>query len=724
MRFDRLLLTKRFHRALQRYLTDKPRRRGAVDRVLRGLLTDYTTLQRSPLHNPKHRIFHTRVSRSDRLIDLPVDGRPGDSLLLTLGDHSVNKWAEKYDRDISHEQVVQEITAGPAQPERPSAPDPARVSSPLVGARRDSPWRRQGARPGTYGEYLTENDLRYHGVPVELIPAVLEASSRTPLVEVGLEEPVADALETLYQGRLPSAPIPVPLPAVGRTNEALPSDEVGPAAGLTVLSVEQLSGYLRLPLHKFLSQVSDEQRRLIEREDAGLIIVKGAAGTGKTVVGIRRIEHLLMGAPRSLRILFLCYNRVLRDSAYQMLKDTLGNLPEDLGVTVKTAYQWLSELQSRYLVGPRPNLAGRNEFVSMLQALREDPALPPPTQRVARLENYYILEEFAEVMYGRAVPGEAAYVDPEQTQRLGRGVPLLPDERRYLWRLFKRFEAQAAREGRALWEWLPLHLLQSLQASHPDWPLYDAVVVDEAQDLLPVVFRVLLRVQKGSDRNLMVLGDAAQNVYRSSFRWADTGLRVTGGHVTVLRRCYRTTRAIVKAATPLLAGLRRNLAEDLVEPEAIELEGPPPEVVLADDETAELKEIAERIFTLIQEGTPASAIAVFAQERALLNRAARELKARGIPSEHYEKADGRRSIDIFEPSVKLITTFSAKGIEFPVVFIVGVTERRLPSRDYNPEQLERARRILYTAMMRAAYRLTLSAVRNHASGLLQLIKCP
>ncbi|GBD31048.1 DNA helicase II [bacterium HR32] len=73
--------------------------------------------------------------------------------------------------------------------------------------------------------------------------------------------------------------------------------------------------------------------------------------------------------------------------------------------------------------------------------------------------------------------------------------------------------------------------------------------------------------------------------------------------------------------------------------------------------------------------------------------------------------------------MKLVTIHSAKGIEFPVVFIVGVTEDAFPSEG-PAEEVERARRVLYTAIMRAGWRLTLSAVRGRASGLLSCIQEP
>lgn len=52
------------------------------------------------------------------------------------------------------------------------------------------------------------------------------------------------------------------------------------------------------------------------------MVVKGAAGTGKTIVGVRRIEWLLhqpglFAEPKP--ILYVCYNQVLRQAVLSML---------------------------------------------------------------------------------------------------------------------------------------------------------------------------------------------------------------------------------------------------------------------------------------------------------------------------------------------------------------------------------------------------------------------
>ncbi|MDP3560324.1 MAG: 3'-5' exonuclease, partial [Legionellaceae bacterium] len=62
------------------------------------------------------------------------------------------------------------------------------------------------------------------------------------------------------------------------------------------------------------------------------------------------------------------------------------------------------------------------------------------------------------------------------------------------------------------------------------------------------------------------------------------------------------------------------------------------------------------------------------------------------------------------PTVQLMTLHSAKGLEFPVVFMVGVEEGVFPSHQslQEPERLEEERRLCYVGMTRAMHRLYMS----------------
>ena len=67
-----------------------------------------------------------------------------------------------------------------------------------------------------------------------------------------------------------------------------------------------------------------------------------------------------------------------------------------------------------------------------------------------------------------------------------------------------------------------------------------------------------------------------------------------------------------------------------------------------------------------------------------------------------------------EESLTLMTLHTAKGLEFPVVFIVGLEEGLLPHRSsiLRLDQLEEERRLLYVGMTRAMERLYLSYAEN------------
>lgn len=84
-----------------------------------------------------------------------------------------------------------------------------------------------------------------------------------------------------------------------------------------------------------------------------------------------------------------------------------------------------------------------------------------------------------------------------------------------------------------------------------------------------------------------------------------------------------------------------------------------------------------------------------------------ELDARAA-AQHAPVADG----------VTLATIHAAKGLEWPIVFVIGCSEGLMPlTYAETDDQIEEERRLLYVAMTRAADRLALSWARSrHANG--------
>ena len=72
------------------------------------------------------------------------------------------------------------------------------------------------------------------------------------------------------------------------------------------------------------------------------------------------------------------------------------------------------------------------------------------------------------------------------------------------------------------------------------------------------------------------------------------------------------------------------------------------------------------------------------------------------------------SVSADDDCVTMMTMHAAKGLEFPVVYVVGVEEGLFPGQSaaYDPEELEEERRICYVAMTRAKEKLTLTNARQ------------
>ncbi|WP_324715471.1 3'-5' exonuclease [Carboxydochorda subterranea] len=99
----------------------------------------------------------------------------------------------------------------------------------------------------------------------------------------------------------------------------------------------------------------------------------------------------------------------------------------------------------------------------------------------------------------------------------------------------------------------------------------------------------------------------------------------------------------------------------------------------------------------------AGTVAVLAPTNAMAEKAAQELVARGMRAVYMHG----RKVDLRTGEVKVMTIHSAKGLEFPIVVVVGLEEGILPmvpgdaTGDERREYLQAQARLLFVAMTRA-----------------------
>lgn len=85
------------------------------------------------------------------------------------------------------------------------------------------------------------------------------------------------------------------------------------------------------------------------------------------------------------------------------------------------------------------------------------------------------------------------------------------------------------------------------------------------------------------------------------------------------------------------------------------------------------------------------------------------LEALNLFLEEVSLASDVDSVDQKQPAIHLMTIHSSKGLEFPVIFVIGLEEGIFPhSRSaFSPAELEEERRLMYVALTRAKHKIYL-----------------
>jgi hypothetical protein len=240
---------------------------------------------------------------------------------------------------------------------------------------------------------------------------------------------------------------------------------------------------------------------------------------------------------------------------------------------------------------------------------------------------------------------------------------------------------------------------------------YLALLVDEAHDFEEDWLRLCTRLVDPLTKSLLVMYDDAQSIYqkkrRSRFTFAGVGIEAQGRRTQILKLNYRNTREIlglaVRCADALLQADDETSDTATVMPTSAGRCGPAPVLIRARSAHEEAELVAQRIASLLADGSLPDEVAVLCRSKYLMAPIERALQACRVPCQSMN-AEGFRRFDWRKPSVRLVTLHSAKGLEFSHVFVAGL--QAMPHKGVN---LEEEVRLLYVGMTRATQTLTLSA---------------
>ena len=612
-----------------------------------------------------------RVDQGYRAIAFEV-GR--DTMFVHVNEHDkAYRWASgrriKLDPDTNRIRVIEEIDAEAETLEAPSTSEPhlfSEVSDKRLRALGVADEELLGVRRLTTLEALEEAEDRFDPLSYQVLYALAAGYTDEEVYALtGItEEP---------EGTSPALEADLTFDRLIETDESrqtifIPDSE----AELRRVFEEGLEGW-RIFLHP-------EQRKIAYRDYNGPAMVRGGAGTGKTVVAMHRAKHIADQikadpARAGQRVMLTTFTTSLAQDIEANLRTLC---PEHLEarpplIEVINLDRWVSQFLKRKNFERQVAYFGeaRDRLDQIWTEVLDDHELPEG------LSEAFVKAEWAQIVQAKGLTEQRAYL---KASRAGRGTPLDRRKRAALWEVFSDYRARMISEGLAEPDDAYREATDILAAEAPNLP-YAAVIVDEAQDLGEQAFRLIRAVvpetPSGDQNSIFIVGDAHQRIYGRRASMAACGIKVRG-RSRRLRLNYRTTEEIRTWAVSILEGVSvDDLDEgtDTLRGYVSLLHGPAPKMVPCQSELEELEGLVEWVQALPANEILLADIGVLCSRRTDVDRVQGALRAAGIDTVALKAGTADdRSI----PGVRITTMHRAKGLEFFAVAIPFLSETTYP----------------------------------------------
>ncbi|SOD70479.1 UvrD-like helicase family protein [Jatrophihabitans sp. GAS493] len=526
-----------------------------------------------------------------------------------------------------------------------------------------------------------------------LIPWMVRRGSRLTPIQVGALCRVVGASFPPHELNAaepataePTASV-VPRPMARQTQASLFDNSLFDSGALEAALIREAS---LAPIEEWMTFLHPEQVRLVRRIGSGPARIRGAAGTGKTVVALHRAAYLAESLP----------GPVLVTSFINTLPPVLRGLYQRLSPATSGRVEFINlhAWASRRLTERGLHLQVDPKFAQL--AYNRAWARQGKRSCLGEIgvSSTYWKEEIDCVIKGRGI---VDYSDYRDLVRVGRRTRLVGKQREAVWMLYCDYDDQLRAAGRLDYNDLLTLALDELRQRPLATP-YAAVIADEVQDLNCQAVRLLREISSEGTR-LLVVGDGQQQMYPGGYTLAEAGISVAG-RSTVLRVNYRNASKIIDEATKVVAGDEFDDLEGSAETGRREVlsvrDGGEVHHASAANIDALRRQVVERVGQLIVSGQRPADVAVLCSTNFEVNVYQTLLRKAGFASLRLSEYQGS-PVD----AVKVGTVARAKGLEFKNV-VLPVHDRPRSRTRPEPEEIgrergEQKRRELFVAMTRA-----------------------
>lgn len=462
----------------------------------------------------------------------------------------------------------------------------------------------------------------------------------------------------------------------------------------------------RNDFERSLLRLTAEQQEAVDRirfkKD---YLVKGSAGTGKSLMLLKTMEKLL--AQDQGDLLFVTFTKSLvKYNAYVASLMEMGLSEND----IKTADSFFISIMEKIFPGQgviyQPTFQGK--YAKQLKQFLHD------KYPLHDVEVKDVFREATTFVWPNMVTREE-YID-QMIDRDGQLVPLRQELRQVYWDAIDWLERQLDREQQWWHEYAKLRVARTLRESplEDGEKLADHVFVDESQDLSVCTLSCIKAVCR---KSLVLAGDRDQSIYRLPFPMSRTGIDIKGTSIT-LKTNFRNTVQINQVAEryrSLIPGMSQTSC-----PSPFRL-GPPVELLEVDTSRQNVYSLmAQRVQLCVQElGYEPGNVCVIVNSKQMQG-IQQELGKLGLEYMDIKDMDFSRG-----DKVCVSTIQACKGLDFPVVVLLADHRSHIHQGSYTPEQADKLERnMFYVAMTRAMDMLTVvTTTKSNSSVVTDIRKC-
>ncbi|MDX3519758.1 UvrD-helicase domain-containing protein [Streptomyces scabiei] len=668
--------------------------------------------------NDEYRALLLRLADDDWLI-VSVKHRKDVYNRLSYGVNQVTGGIEYVDLEVVEDSVLRRLPTPPAP--APALTEPA------------SPAQPEPVRP-LFADW-SDQQLSELGVAEPLLPVIRTLATEDQLLGLVEYAPqlTGEVLLALFDGASYDGVLDQVTRPVAAT-EPVDPDDFEAAAQRPATVVTTTDDALREALEsgdfgRWKVFLHPTQARLVERRYNGPARVGGGPGTGKTIVALHRVRHLVRQLPpgRDKPVLLTTYNKNLAADLRSRLLELGG---EELLSRVEVSH--VDQLALRIVREAEPG-SGK-QAIDDSQAVREWSGLLDELGENT-WDPEFLHDEWTQVILGQAVGTRTDYF---RARRAGRGKNIGRAERAEIWQLAERFTQRLDRLGRQTWDQVAERAARlemgreqriqniarqreetggldniHLQDGSGGWlrHRYRHIVVDEAQDLRPAHWKMLRAMAHRGADDLFLVGDTHQRIYKNQVTLGSLGVNIRG-RSSKLSLSYRTTRQILRSALGVLGETTYDDldgSEETLAGYRSVLSGGLPAGHAFPDWASEREGVA----ALIREwdadtdtAVPHEQIAICVPTNQMAAEVAYTLRLHAIDSVEI-RSDGPHG----STGVHIGTMFRFKGLEYQRMVIAGVADGLVPReavnslRDRDParyrHEIQRARSLLFVAATRA-----------------------